>query len=491
MNPQVLQLAEALQPFLQAAGGPKYKVTGLPSGTPSTPYYTGPAGLFGVLGLERDLISSRVQPRSIVRTIPVVPTNEMNPLVPYLTGFQATTGTEKTNVCDDPPTAASGKSCLQTAVFGRYERQTRELELNHIGQRINRGEFSDMTILNDPLANEVGGVFAQAFGIGKQNARMLGQEMLMRILEVGVSFQNLLCPQVFTGNPDNNKAGGGYKEFIGLDILISTGKRDAITGTACPALDPDVKDFNYGRVDATNLNPDIVDVVTYLYRYIKRNAAGMGFNPVQWRWAMREDLFYELTAVWPCSYLTYRCKFRATDGTIVENVSANDAIQFRDTMRAGYYLLIDGEQVPVEIDDAITEESSAQTNKLSAGSYASTMYLLPYTIMGGRPTLFFQHYDYSNGPMQAAQQANYQNDFWTDGGRFLWHNKPPINWCVQLIAKIEPRLILLTPQLAGKITHVAYKPLQHTRDAFPNQTYFVDGGVTTGRDAPSWYVKPA
>jgi hypothetical protein len=491
MDPQVEAVLKALAPFVAAQGSggknPKYKVTGFPSGTPSTPYYYGPNGLFGVDGLERDLISTRVQPRGISGLLPAYGSMVTNPLYPYLTGFLPASGSNPSGVCDDPKIAGAGKSCIQTAVFGRYTLATRELEVNRVGQQTDRGEFQDLTLMNDPFAEQLGGIFAQQFALGRQSAKMLGSEMLMRFLEVGVSFQNMLAPQVFVGNPDNNSAGGGYKEFPGLDILIGTNKKDALSGQACPSLNSDIKDFNYGLVDATNLNPDIVNMVTYMMRFLRHNASSMNFGEVSWVIAMREDLFYELTAVWPCSYLTYRCQFRTTDGTVVENVSATDQIAMRDAMRNGSYLIIDGKQYPVVIDDAIEEDSSSTTNKLTQSTYASDIYFIPLTVMGGRPVTYFEYLDYAQGALPAIEQGRAQSFFWSDGGRFLWHLQPPINWCIKHIAKIEPRLVLRTPHLAGRITNVAYRPLQHTRDAFPGQSYFVNGGVTTGHGAPSLY----
>ena len=45
--------------------------------------------------------------------------------------------------------------------------------------------------------------------------------------------------------------------------------------------------------------------------------------------------------------------------------------------------------------------------------------------------------------------------------------------------KIENRIILRTPQIAGRITNVCYEPLQHERDPFPSDPYFVNGGNTS------------
>lgn len=488
-SPELLKLAEALQPLV-GLGNPHYKHD-TPAGTPSTPYYTGPGGLFGVQGLDRDLISTRIQPMGISDSIPAIASPDMNPLFAYLTGFLDASGDEPTTVCDDAPTAGAGKGCLQTAVFGRYTRMTREFEVNRLGERINRGEFNDLTFMNDPIAEDIGGMFAQGFALGKNQRTRLGNEMLMRLMEVGVAFQNLLCPQVFTGNPDNNN-GNAYKEFIGLDILIATGHRDAISGTTCPSLDSDVKDFNYGDVADTTLDHSIVETIATLVHYCRHNASKMNFGQCQWRFAMREDLFYALTAIWPVTYYTDRVANHDSAGIDpVGTFNSVDMINLRDKMRNGKYLLVDGVQFPVEFDDAIAEESSSDTAKLDQSCYASTIYFIPYTVAGGRPVFYWEYRDYSQDVLPQIAAGRQDMWYWTDGGRFLWHNKPPLNWCVQSIAKTEPRLILRTPQLAGKITHVAYCPLQHTRDAFPDQDYFVDGGVSTGRDAPSWYTKPA
>ena len=450
-----------------------------PSGTPTTNYYTGPGGIFGVSGLEQDIISTRVQPRGLAGSLQALGSIRTNPLFGYLTGYQANTGSVADGVCDDPETAGPGKSCIQTAQFGRYSFMTKEIEVNRVGQQTDRGEFLDLRVLNDPLLQPEGGLLNQNIN----GSPSLRREVLNAFVEVGVSFQNVLMQQLYTGNPANNSAGGGYKEFPGLDILIGTNKVDAFTNINCPSLDSDIKDFAYGLVcDAT---PDIVETVTYMMRFLRHNSDRMNFDPTTWVITMRRELFWELTACWPCSYLTYRCTFR--DGGFERiNVDARDAVDFRDNMRQGNYLLIDGLQVPVVIDDGIAEENDSDSANIAAGEFASDIYFIPLTVRGGRAVTFWQYLDYMQGAMLAIQDGRLVNDFWTDGGRFLWHKKPPTNWCNQWLAKIEPRVILLTPQLAGRIQNVRYAPLQHTRDPFPADDYFVNGGQTS-RPGPSLY----
>lgn len=491
---EILAMAMALMPEMQKAYNPggglgfnystSYKHT-TPTGTPSTPYLTGPGGLFGVGGVSRDVISTRMSPRGLASILPVKKTVDMNPLFPYITGFQNVSGSNPNGVCDDGQIAGAIKACLQTAQFGRYTFRTRELEVNRIGQRTNRGEFLDLRLVNDPLVSEMGGLFPN---LPAQSQILAGQEMLARMLEVGVAFQNKLTKQLWTGNPANNSAGKGYMEFPGLEILIGTTKVDALTQIDCPSLDSLVLNFNYGLVDASGLSPDIVHVMTSVYRDRNRIAEGTNMNPVEFAWVMRHDAFYEIASVWPCSYLTYRCQFRAQDGTQVNNVNASDQVAMRDAMIAGRYLLIDGKQVPVIIDDGIEEEDEGDVAAINGGEFASDIYLIPLTVVGGMAATYWEVFDFENGALQAAQQAGYATEFWTDDGRFFWVRKPVLNWCVQLMAKIEPRVILHTPQLAARINNVKYRPLIHSRDSLPTDNYFVNGGVTTARAAPSFFA---
>ena len=65
----------------------------------------------------------------------------------------------------------------------------------------------------------------------------------------------------------------------------------------------------------------------------------------------------------------------------------------------------------------------------------------------------------------------------TDGGQFLDFARR-INLCVQWEMQFSPRIIMRTPWLAGRIQNVQYCPMQHERESFPEDPYFVDGGLT-------------
>lgn len=464
------------------------------TGNPQGPYVHGPGGLFGVRGLARGVISTHTQiTGSLGEMIPIgatsaafdVQTNAINPLFPYITGFLRSDQQEKNAICDDPEEAGSMKTCIQTTVFGRKEFKTRTIEVNHVGQVINRGEFTDLELLNSPLVNEMGGLLRGLTGFSDQNSFLAGREMLLRFLEVGIAFQRWFCPTVYTGNPSNSSAGGGYKEFPGLDLLISTTKVDALSGQACPSLYSTIMDFGYRQV-SSNVDPNIVKTITTMYRVLTRKAVQQNLAPVDIAIVMREPLFYAITEVWPCQYNTAGC---AVGQSLTQEVNMSDAVEFRDAMRNGMYLLIDGRKVRVIVDDCIMEDNQADNGAIPIGGFASDIYFVPMTARGGTlRTLYWEYFDYSKGStgtMQAIADARANAFFWTDGGVFLWGVRPPNNWCLDAISKVEPRIILRTPQLAGRLTNVSYVPLRHTDDPLPSQDYHVNGGVTTGRPGPS------
>lgn len=492
VNPQALAMAQVFSKLLDESGAsnngqPQFKAGGNPVG----PYLHGPGGLFGVLGLDQPIISTHLNiGSSLAAALPVQMSSYTNPLFPYITGFVRSDTQEKDGVCDDPEEAGNMKTCILTTQFGRKEFKTREAEVNRIGQRRNRGEFDDLRIVNSPLVQQMAGILTQRFALQTPNPIMAGQEMVARIVEVGVAFQRWLCPQVFTGNPSNSSAGGGYKEFPGLDLTISTGKVDALSGATCDSLDSLVSDYNYNDVQDTTAPYNIVHVLTSMFRFLRKKAEMQDMLPVDWRIVMRSGLFDHIVDVWPCEYNTYRCQYSAQSGNANAGVSLNDdfAVRMRDEMRNGKYLLIDGARVPVITDDCITEETAADNASIANGAYSSDIYIVPLTVRGGQfNSTYWEFYDYREDVMPAIGDANASVWFWSDSGRFLWQIKPPYNWCIDLISKMEPRLINRTPQLAARLTNVTYTPLIHYPEPLPSQSYWVDGGNPTGYPAPSPY----
>lgn len=494
MRPDLVEQAvrQILAQGLMAGGGGRPSVVGgyrATSSTPSTLSYMGPNSLFGALGLERDVISTRIMPFGLADKLPVQLTNTLWPQFAYFTGFAASTGSEPVGVCDDPPTAGPGATCIQTAQFGRFSRQTRVLDISHMRQQMNRAEMLDLTLMNGPLVGGMGGLAIPGSSGRDFNIR---NEAYMRMLEVGNEFQVWFGRQIYEGNPSNNTGGGGYKEFPGLDILIGTGHVDANTNVTCPSLDSVISDFNYGNVTLTPAAmTNFINGLTQLMRYMRTKAAGQNMGDVNWALVMRPGLFYELTAAWPCNYATYRCA--ANSGALGSNINVNvdgmDMAQMRDTMRQGEYLIIDGVQIPVILDNMIREDSQTINNRVSNGSFASDVYLLPLSVRG-RSVLYWELFDFSAGLGDLTSLAPGAGSYyWTDAGRYVWHLKPPANWCIQVMGLVSPRIILRTPHLAARITNVQYQTVLHEPDPVTTDPYFVRGGNTAGYTAPTFHAQ--
>jgi hypothetical protein len=487
IDPNVL--AQALVALAQQGASTATKAV---SSIPRTSGYGhGPYGLMSAPGLSRDIVNAMLLPYTgLASRLPSYPTNEANPLYGIITGQTAGSGSQPTGICDDPPMAGLLKLCTQSAVFGRYSLATPVIDIDRVGLTTNRGETYDHRLIGNPFA--VQGVENNApstpGGISLNDA--LSSEIAKAMFELSVDWIRRYGPMLYTGNPANNTSGGGYKEYRGLDGLINIGYRDAETGIACTAADSILSSFGSANVSVQATN--IVPLITSMYRRLKLKARGMGLWPVKWVLVMRETLFYELTQLWACIYATYRCVNSNAGFSVSQpNITSNETVmKLRQDMRGdtinrtGQYLLIDDEQVEVIFDDFVTETA------LANGAFNSSIYFVPMTVIGGRVVTYmeFLNYDMPNGALAAARALAPGESFTTtDGGRYMWHRRPPTNFCVQALVKTEPRLILRTPQLAARLTNIAYTPLAHEADWNPTGYYFANGGSVSRGTAPSFW----
>lgn len=461
------------------------------SSTPTTTYGHGPAGLFSYPGLSKPLFSAMVLPHMGLQSLlPTRPSMDANPLYGIFTGVTATTGSEPTGVCDDPPTVGLSKLCTQSFVYGRMSRQTRVFDLDRMGLWTNRGEFGDLQIFGTPFLNNPMIPTLPQGGTDGVNG-VVRTEASKALFELAVGWARDFARDIWTANPTNNTAGGGRKYFYGLDMLINTGRKDAVSGQLCPAADSIVYNFNSLQVETNGST--YVSRLTNIYRKLRFIAQETGLDPVKFVFVMRWAAFYQLTEIWPCAYMTYRCSNTNNFSTSQPQfTNSSELISMRDDMRGdmyqrtGQYLLIDGEQVPVVIDDSITETVNA------GASFTSSIYIVPLTVLGGTPVTYLEYinYDTPGGAIDASRTFAPDGFFTTsDSGRFMWAKKAPNNFCVQLMAKTEPRVLLLTPQLAARLTNVKYVPVDHERDWDTASSYYVNGGKTDfGGFGPSFFT---
>jgi hypothetical protein len=462
-------IAEALQnqtEILKALGGDKTKAAAT---THTAVRLHGIGGIFSTCGLERDVITAHVRPHGLAARLPWIPNNSEVPYFPSITGFTATTGSQPTTPCEDAPYAFM-KGCNLTAAFGPKRFDTNTIDIEETLLQINRGDMTDLVLRGQLLSDLEGGFTVD--GLNEQD--VLNLVTMAEMVTVGVSFERALSYDLWNGTV----AGGS---FPGLDAQIATGQIDAQTSTTCPALDSDVKNFNWNDVCGTTL--DIVEYLSMLHWYLQYNAETMGLDPVQWVLVMTPNLWYELSACWPCRYMTNRCTDFASNANVV-SVNDGTGINMRDRIRREMFLPVNGVEIPVVTDTGIYEycgdpAKSCYSSSLTSGQYASSIYLVPLTILGGQMQVTYMEYlDYRKARMETNLLQGLQRFFWTDSGRFSWGIEDQKGWCFKLAARTRQRVVLRTPQLAGKIYRVRYTPLQHLRASDPSSPYWQDGGVS-------------
>lgn len=460
---QVLeQLAEALLELTGKKAGAK----SVASQNTATLLF-GQGGIWSTPGIEPDVISAHVRPMGLLSELPRFPSVFEQPRFATITGFTDVVGAEPTNPCDNAP-SGHAKGCNLTAAFGRLSRCTNTIEWDKVMLQLHRGVTTELTLRGKLLGL---GDFDPA---GLSESQALNVVTMGEMVGVGVQLERTLTRHAWQGTPANNTAGGGYKEFPGLDAQIATGQVDADTGQACPALDSDVKDFNLNPVCGTS--PNIVEYLSMLEFYLRHNAERMGLMPATWVVVMRPELWFELSSCWPCQYNTNKCASSVIGSASSVFLDGRENVAERDAMRNQKYIDINGNRYQVITDDGIAEQSNINNGNLLPGQYASSIYMVPTKITGEFPVTYVEHVDYRQGARDLALLRNTEQ-FWTDRGMYSWvteFNK----WCYELCAKIEMRIVLRTPQLAGRIDDVLYAPLQHLRSPFADDAYFLDGGVS-------------
>lgn len=452
-----------------------------PATAPTGSWMHGPGGLFAGTAIDKAVLSLRIAPRGLSSVLRAFPSAWTNPEFGYLTGVIEESGqTQPSDECSTCVHAIT-QSCVQTAQFGRICAETKTLTIQQALERVNRMDI-DYQLVNDLFGPD----FARDFFRGVQRidkGRVMQLAVAWAMVEVGVLMQNYGVPMVWQGNPANN-VGTGYREFPGLDILISQNKVDAHTGTTCPSLYSDIKEFGYNNVNSADAagNFRIVRLMEYMEAYLYHTASRQNFLPVEGIICMRPELWYELSMIWPTAWMTTR-NITLPAG----NTNFLDATRIREMvaeMQRSMIMWLNGRKYRVVLDDGIFEYTNVNDANVPAGSFASNIYFVPLRVLGQRDVTFFEHLDYRVG-RQEISDARLQYIYWTDDGRFLWTHETT-KFCFTVSGELKPRIVLLTPQLAGRINHVLYTPAQHFKSFDQDSDYFFKGGEDD-RPAPSLY----
>jgi hypothetical protein len=439
-------------------------VTTKDAGTTAGTQLHGPGGLLATPGLNKQIPNAMIMPRGISGRIPVRPSINTNEIFAILTGQLASTGTEPSEACAAWPLVGQFKVCKQQHPFGQQGRESQVLNIKYAGQITNRGEFTDNVLFGKPDMGD--NVTPGPINWGQ----ILQTEYEKKLGELYNGYFRDYSRYIYTGNPQVTAGSLGWMQYRGLDLLVATGKRDAISGVLCPAADSVVYDFN--GTNATTSGATAYSIVANIVANMERLQVQLGFD-TKWVLVMSYRLYWALTQIWPCVYATAGC---VSPNTIVRTSSLEEQANMRDGMRARGVIKIEGKDYEVVIDDMITETPAAGG---VVGTYQSDFYMLPLTA-NGQPTLYWEYFPFDAQATAAAAQLAPQGYFQSlMNGRFLQSRLSPTHTCVQVEIVERPRLILMTPFLAAKFQNLRYNITVAGRDAYPDDAYFADGGGTT------------
>jgi hypothetical protein len=436
----------------------------------------GPGGLFNTPGLDSAIISTHVTGRGLGQLLPAFPSTSTHPWFGLLTGFSDDQGSEPTYPCDDAP-AGYIKSGTLTARFGRIARGSNDIRIPDTLFQINSGENLDLQLIGQMLNTGNNGVL---YPSDLNESNLLDMVTKAEMISMGVRFERLLSRLLWSGDGTgaNDTAGGGYKEFPGLDNQIATGYVDAETNATMPSADSVIVNANYGDLDNGYA---IVGLLEEVMDYLENLAEDTGVAPVQFVIVMRPMLFRKLTSLWPVQYNTMPDHAILTGSTTHQIIlDARSNVSERDGMRQGLYLDLNAKRYNIVLDTGIVQEDS--TDGLGVGEFASGIKILPLSINGNFPTLYWEYLDQKLGVPQTNLVPGMAT-WYTDAGRFLWSWKT-VYTCFKLQAEIMPRVVLRTPHLAARIDNLLWHRDFPLRDADPTSDYWVNGGVSAPNRSP-------
>lgn len=429
------------------------------------------AGLFTRPGVEPDVFNAIRYPEAALISRLYAGTTEYEATeYEIMTGVDAGRGSNATDYCGPAPKAGWARLCTQRTQFGDFYMSTDRINVANNGGRINRGDV-DRRIVGNPA----GYPFLPQVGYNDINTT-LGLEFF----RFGIHVTRVMAQVLFTGSSANtggNAKLGFIREFNGFDQLIKEGHVDIESGLFCKAADSIVA--NYNNVNVSSGTSNIVTQIATTYRQLRTRSDQNGFGGM-WEGflAMTPDMFYALTAVWPCNYLTNGCV--VTDGSGQRlNVDSAQQISMRDEMRTGSFLWVDGERLQVYTTRAITDATQGP-------GFAGTVYFINDSVMGTRTT-YIEAFNMSNpSNTQLMSLLPGGTVRFLNGGLYATTHTHE-GFCIEVLFAARPRLVMRTPWLNARIENVVYVLDGYTDSPYPeNSQYYVNGGRYTS-EGPSIY----
>lgn len=424
-------------------------------------------GLFANAGAETDVFHTVVRPDTGFMNSLMIGTNPFrNPEYDVLSGVRALSGDPAVDACSVAPIAGEAKLCTLTSRFGEVNVMTEKADLTKMGGRINRADVDrrlvNSFVFNSPFLPDV---------VTQWNINTTTGLTLFR---TAIAIERDMLWGLFNGN--NGTADRIFTdEFDGFDQILIENPTDVL-GNVCAAASATVVAWGDSDVTATVGDADIVQTIAGITKKLQSlaNTTSLGAT---WTLVMDDDLFYRITEIWPCSYLTDGCAVQTTSQPL--NIDSARQIQMRDEMRTGSFLLVNGQRWPV-----VTVDGELIGRTAVGAGFSSTIYIIPMTAMGRKVT-FIEGFDLgsADGAAWRSLGGSEGGVDVTNGGLYMITSLRS-HACMEWKFHMQPRLVCRTPWLGARITGVNYNlpDFAWNRSAYPGTQYFANGGqyFTTG-----------
>lgn len=424
-------------------------------------------GIFSAPGVRPQRFAAIERPFSFLDAVTMVRSEYTQQILEIVTAQLASSGTNATGFCGNPPTVGGLATCAQAYTWGDYYVKTNLEALPLIGQLRSRadvpGQILNQGPQNNPLIPDI--MFQMT-----DTRSALAYELFRIGVDLGRTMEKVAI--LGTATTQNSTYIGWTTQFAGLDGQIKTGYTDALApgNPTCPAVDSTVMTFN-ADIAGTGVGTgvEIVRSLTSLYRGLKTKAMRVGMPETRHVIVMRMELFQPLTEYWACNYSTYAC----AGTTSAPNMRDGMRIQeLRIGMWQGQYLLIDGTQVPVVFSDGLPWDG------VSNNKWNSDIYIVPIS-WNGVPLLTLEYFPLDNP--YTTEFAGFAGSNLTrtiNNGMYLVGNRNT-GLCFEYHFAARFRLILQTPFLAGRLNDVQATYLDNSGNAYPTgESLFAGGGST-------------
>ena len=444
-----------------------------------------PGSLFGGVCLTEGITSALPLgvEDSLIGKLPRKPGGSITKTASYgiVTGISPEQiGEDPATCCDDPEvTAGNMKLCTFSVPYGCYAIRTQVTDIKALGMLDSCNEQAPLIMNGNPLGgNTFGGLVPSGFAAAGGSSVNLSSPGTKALYELVTGWVRQYASQFYTG--DGKSVHPWRHNVYGFQNLINTGYRDMSCpdGALCPRADSYLIPFDDNIcTDSRKMRYALHNMV----RTLQMRAKMFGLAPASWTLVMDCCLFELLTQILSCAPIMCGCGGGGCadcggGDSLQKTLSAETIMRNQMAMQDGNYLQIAGMRFNVCCDPFMPYTDNGD------GTRTSDIYFIPTMISGGRAPAYMDYFNF-NSPLGLGDPALRQlignsDSYQTlDDGRFLLLKNPMRNGCSDAVLIHCPRPMLLTPQLAGRITGITYSCSFDMPQWDPTQPDFVNGGV--------------